>query len=127
MSYSGIQTTVNFLTLQEATLTNQLTDIMTDITMETRNCAELANNTSSLKEGVKAEYDVTDTEYQVKMDEINDAYELDMANLSAWESELQTQKQAKETEVQVTSATKESYMAMLKENVKSDHTYAQNK
>lgn len=125
MSYSGIQTTVNFLTMQEASLTNELTDIMTAITMETRECATLAEDVSSQKEAVKAEYDVTDTEYKIYMDDIRDEYELKLADLTAWESELETQKNAKETEIQATSATKESYTSMLKENVQNDHKYAQ--
>lgn len=126
MSYAGIQATVNFFTMREAQLTNELTDIMTQITQATKENAEIANEISTQRESIKANYDVTDTEYQTLMDEVNDDYELKLANIASWESELETQKNAKQTEIQATSATKESYVAMLKENVKEDHKYAQN-
>ncbi len=123
MSFSGIQGTIDLYTMQEALLTNRLTDIMTEITMATREISDIAEDTSAAKEYVKANYDPDSATYERLMDDIKDEYELELSKITAWESELTTQKQAYETEIQATSSYKESFKSMLKENVQKDLKY----
>lgn len=126
MAIAGIQGIIDLYTLQEAQLTHDVTDIMQNITKATKKASEYAVEVSAKKEEVKGEYDSGTAEYQAAMDDINDDYELKMSEISSWESELETQKQQKETELQATTSYKQSYQSALKSNVKTDFTYAQN-
>lgn len=124
MSFTGIQATIDFYSMQESTLTNELTDIMTQITRATNKISQISTETSQKREAVKAEYsDNTSVRYQREMDEIENEYETSIADITAWETELQTQKDAKQTEIQATRSYADSYKSALKENVQKDFKY----
>ncbi len=124
MSFSGIQATIDFYTAENALLTNELTDIMTLITEATHEISAVSTETCQQRTAVKAKYtDNTSTGYQMAMDDVEAEYELKVADISAWESELQIQKDNKQTEVQATRSYLESYKAVLKENVQKDFSY----
>lgn len=53
MSFTGIQATVDFYTMREADLTNQMTDIMTAITRAAQQTSSLATETNDQKEAAK--------------------------------------------------------------------------
>lgn len=126
MSYAGIQSTVNLCTMREADLTNQLTDIMTEITRACKDTSKLAEVASASREAVKGEYSPDSTEYEQAMDDIQEEYELNLAQISSWESELEAQKEEKETEIQATGAYKESFMSALKQNIQKDYKFGGN-
>lgn len=124
MSFTGIQTTVDFYLMQEATLSNELTDIMTKITQATNQISEVSTYTSQQREAVKAECpDNTSAQYKAAMDDIESEYECKLSNISAWESELQVEKEAKQTEIQATRSYAESFKSALKENIQKDFKY----
>jgi len=125
MAFSGIQGTIDFYIRQEAQLTNDVTDILTNITRATKTSAEYATKVSSEREEVKADNTAGSTTYENKMNDINNEYELQLSQINSWESELETQKQQKETELEACTSYKTSYQSMLKSNVKTDFTYAQ--
>lgn len=125
MSFSGIQATVNFYSIQEANLTNELTDIMSSITLASRQMFDVCNETTSKKDEIRGQYDTSDPEYDIEMSKVKDEYELTLAEITAWESELETQKETKETEIQATSSFLDSFKSALKENVQKDMKYAQ--
>lgn len=124
MSFTGIQATIDFYTVQEANITNELTDIMTDITQATKKISSVSTKTSQQRESVKAEYpDCTSVQYKNAMDDIESEYETTLADITAWETELQTQKDSKQTELQATRSYLESFKSALKENIQKDFKY----
>ena len=126
MSYASILSTVNLYTLRESELTNQISDIMMDITSATKEGAGLAEETSKAREELLSEYnsgELDDTKYTNAKEAVQDNYNYNLSQITAWESELETEKDSIQTELQATSATKESYQAVLKQNVTKAHTY----
>ncbi|MDD3436059.1 MAG: hypothetical protein PHC64_02795 [Candidatus Gastranaerophilales bacterium] len=124
MAFTGIQATINFYTQQESDLTNELTDIMTDITGASRKMTKLVQKTSELKQIAREEC-YSEEDYDEVMDAIQDDYELELAKITEWESELEIRKEQLETEIKATSSYKESFKSALKQNVQSDFKYAQ--
>lgn len=124
MSFTGIQATVDFYTVQANELTNEVTDIMMHITQATKQISTISVDASQKREQAKAAYgDVTSDDYQYAINEIEDEYETNLAVIHAWESELQTQKDAKQTELQATRSYIESFKSAEKENIQKDFKY----
>lgn len=123
MSFVGVQATVNFYTEREADLTNELSDIMTNITQATKQISNITEDEANQKGEVRDKYDPDSDEYEEAMDKIKDEHTMKLAEISEWESELETQKQALETEIKATTSYKESFMAVLKQNVQKDFKY----
>lgn len=123
MAFTGIQALVDFYTVREAQITNQVTDIMMRINEATRDMSDLSEETSYKRGEVQAEYSPDEAEYQAAMDEIKDEYQLQLAEITAWESELETEKSSLQTELQATTSFKQSYQSMLKQNVSKDFSY----
>lgn len=127
MAFTGIQATVNLYTMQEAELTNRLSDIMQDITAASSQSTDLLKSVGDQKNEIKNEYPDTDSDaYKNAMDEVNYKYELELSRINQWETQLETEKSQLETEIQATSQYKESFMSVLKNNVQKSFKYAQN-
>lgn len=126
MSYASIQSTVNLYTMREADLTNQMTDIMTNITQAMRETSGLADDKSTARQVIMGDDTMSDEDRKAAIAEIQDEYEYNLANISSWESELEVQKEQMETEIQATSAYKESFMSALKQNIQKDYKYGGN-
>ena len=123
MSYAGIQATVNFYTMREADLTNELSDIMTSITQASGQTTDLVTSTNDQKSVVRNSAAPDSTEYKTQMDQISGQYEVKLAQITDWESQLETRKQALETEIQATTSYKESFKTALKQNIQKDYKY----
>lgn len=126
MAFVGIQSTVDCYMAQEADLTNQVSDILSQITIANRKNSSIAYETQNKKTEVREKYTVGSEEYSARMEEINEEYSVKLADIQSWESELEEKKQVLETELQATTATKESFQSALKQNVQKDFKYAQN-
>lgn len=124
MSFTGIQATVDFYTAQEAYLTNEMTDIMMKITRASKDTTKLTEETGEQKDAVREAYDPDSAEYKDAMDQIQDDYDFKLAEITEWESELETQKDELETEIKATKSYEESFTSMLKQNVSNDFKYA---
>lgn len=123
MAFVGIQGTIDFYIMQESDLTNQLTDIMMSITRASKETSSLAIETNNKKEDVKNEYQVGTDDYKEEMKNVEDEYEYKLAEITAWESELETQKNELETTLKSTTSYKESFQSALKSNVQNDFKY----
>jgi len=125
MSFSGIQATINFYTVQQADLTNQLTDIMQNITAAGSQTSAIADKTSKQRSLVEETLSSGTDEYQNEMNNIENDYELELSKINSWESQLEVKKQQLETQLQATTSYKESFTSALKQNVQADFKYAQ--
>lgn len=124
MSFTGIQATIDFYTVQKNDLTNDVTDIMMQITQATNQISSLSVSTCQAREEARAYYgDVTSSYYQYAIAQIEDDYESKLAVIQSWETELQTQKDTKQTELQATTSYIESFKSAEKENIQKDFKY----
>lgn len=128
MSYAGILATVNLYTSEADDLTYQLGDITMQITKASGKIGTLATNASNRKADIKAHADedpdyADSTEYQMDLEDVKDDYEMKLADVNAWEKELEMKKTNMETRIQAIKSYKESYMSVLKENVKNDSNF----
>ena len=125
MSFTGIQATVDLYTMQEAQLENQLSDIMQNITSASSKSSELLEGVTEQKTEVENTYSDSDSSaYKEAMSKIEDKYTLDLSKINQWETELETEKDQKETEIKVATSYKESFMSALKTNVGKSFKYA---
>jgi len=125
MSFSGIQATINFYTVEQADLTNELTGIMQDITAAGSQTTLIADSTSKKRSLVEQTCSSGTDAYQNQMNNIENDYELEMSKINSWENQLEVKKQQLETELQATTNYKESFTSALKQNVQADFKYAQ--
>lgn len=123
MSIAAIQSTVNLYTLQESDLTNQLSDILTQITRASGEISDLSEETGNLRAQVKEQYEPGTDDYKSAMENIQYDYELELAEIQQWESQLETEKSMLQTELEAISTYKESFKSVLKQNVQSDFKY----
>lgn len=129
MAFTGIQGTIDFYTQQEADLTNQITDILMSETLASRETTEIADQSVNQRTMVKNEYTGPDGQitnvqgYDDAMAEIQDNYQLQLAKITSWESELQTKQQQLETQLKAVTSYKESFMGVLKQNVQKSFKY----
>lgn len=125
MSFTGIQATINFYTIEQANLTNQLTDIMQDITSASSKTSKIATSVAEKRGWVRETYPSDSDAYDDVMDEIENEFETQMAVINSWENELATKKDLLQTQLQATTSYKESFTAALKTNVQGGFKYAQ--
>lgn len=126
MATAGLLDTVNLYTMREADLTNQLGDIVTQINRETTKSMKLLDTTGKKKAAVREQYEAGSEQYKDAMGEIQDEYELSLAQINQWESELEVKKEDIQTELKATTASKEGFQAALKQNVTKDYQYGGN-
>lgn len=125
MTVAGLESTVQFYTSREADLTSELSNIMFDITQASKDSAKLAQQTGDKRKAVKETYDYGTEEYDDAMDEVQQEYQLELAQITEWETELETKKNCLETEIQAVNSYKESFTSALKQNVQTDFKYGQ--
>lgn len=123
MAFTGIQGTIDFYTQQEADLTNQITDILMSETLASRQTTQIADQSVNERTVVKNSYDAGSQQYDDAMAEIQDNYQLQLAKITSWESELQTKQQQLETQLKAVTSYKESFMGALKQNVQKSFKY----
>lgn len=130
MSYASVLATVNMYTSEADDLTYQLGDITMQITKAAGKTSALATNATNQRAAIKAEADedpdyADSTEYKEDLQDVQDEYNMKLADINSWEKELELKKTNMETRIQAIKSYKESYMAVLKENVKNDSNFTQ--
>lgn len=130
MSYASVLATVNMYTSEADDLTYQLGDITMQITKASGKISALATNATNQRAAIKKEADedpeyADSTEYKEDLQDVQDEYNMKLSDINAWEKELEAKKTNMETRIQAIKSYKESYMAVLKENVKNDSNFTQ--
>lgn len=126
MAICNLQETLLMYTKQKAMINNELSDIMFNMTAATRETTELQDKYNqkvqyyySLYEG---DSDLSD-EYDELMEELEAEHEFDLANLEAWESELESEKNNYETRLNMITQYESSWEQLLSTNIKNDFSY----
>ena len=129
MSFTSIQSSLNFYTMQESSLTSELDNIMMSISSATRQTSDIAQQTSDKRNAIYSNQDASgssdSSQYDSELGQVQDDYDLKLATITDWESELEVKKQNIETQLKEITSYKESFKSMLKQNVKNDFKYGQ--
>lgn len=128
MSVANIQETILLYTREQDSLTHQLSDIMGRITMATANTTEIMEQTNEKRayfaQKVSDNPNYADTtQYKVESQAVESDYQLQMAEINSWESQLEQQKNTMETRLKAVTTFLENWSTLLKNNIKKDFTY----
>jgi hypothetical protein len=123
MASGDLQMTVDTCMTMQSDLTLQLTDIVSQITRNSKKSLSLIQKTNTERAAVKNEYKSGTDQYNDAMDDIDHKYQASLAEINEWEKELDAQKTAKETQVQEARAFKETMQGALKQNISTDYKY----
>lgn len=128
MTIAALNGTLLLYTMEKASATSRLMDIMDNLNVATTNTTDLMEQTNEKRAyyAAKAEEDpeyADTTEYAATVDAVENDYQLQLAEINSWESQLQRDKTAVETKLKVITSYEESWNSLLKNNIKKDFTY----
>lgn len=125
MSYASLLSCTGLYILRKADLTSDISDIVMDISRESRKTAKITEEYSQEKQYLAEEYGTDSTEYEEAVADLREDYNCEMEDINNWEKDLETQKQTKETELAYVTTLIENFQGAIKQNVKTDFTYGQ--
>lgn len=128
MTVASINETVLLYLQEQNIMTAQLTTIMGKITRATQNTTELMLTTNEKRaywaQKVTDDPTFADTaEYKVQAKAVEDDYQLQLAEINSWETQLEQQKNNLETKIKVVTTYQQSWESLLQKNIKKDFTY----
>jgi len=129
MAISNLQETLLMYTKQKAMINMRLSNVMFDITAAAREEAELQDKYNQRERYYYHSYNMPNgdegiqDEYNEVMEQLLKEHEYDLANLQAWESELELDKNNYETRLNIISQYESSWTKLLSTNIKNDFSY----
>lgn len=120
---ASINGTVDAYISMQDDYTNQLTDIVAQITRASKSSLSLLTTTNEKRANVKKEYKSGTTEYEAAMDDVDNDYQTELAKINAWETDLESQKEQLQMQIQATAGYKDSFQSMVKQGASSDLKY----
>ncbi|MGN0018547.1 MAG: hypothetical protein ACI37S_05860 [Candidatus Gastranaerophilaceae bacterium] len=119
MAYVGIQTMLLAYKMQKTDKESQLAEISQKLLVEQRK----SNAASDDYTQSKAELDKDDPNYDNDVEALKESYKDDLAEIEAWEEELEQQKSDCETEISMLKGYIDSWQTALQSNIQKSHTY----
>ncbi len=126
MSYQTKLVMCNMLRLMNLKDEQALTKAMNNETEATSKITDLARDYRDAKKNINAEYEYDDVEREQKIEEIEDQYKLDLAELNEWQTEIDNEKVEKQTVIAKREDMINMYEEEMPEEIKKDHTYGYN-
>lgn len=125
MSISNIQEKLLFFTMQKSKLNTKLSDIQMRQMSATRDqsTSQLAYNKSLQDLYYDPVIGYGTEEYTEVLVQLQSDHEFEMANLTAWESELENQKETTETQLNEVQNYENSWQKLLSNNIKVEFSY----
>lgn len=123
MASDGLLETVNMYTRRIADLTNHVSDIVISINRASTDSLNLLEETNDKKAAVREEHEAGSDGYKDAMAEVQEDYEVSLAVINQWESELNVEKEYNEGEIKSETVAREGFQAELKQNITKDHQY----
>ncbi len=125
MAIVNFQEKLLFYTKRKSVLTTRITDIQSQILTVTRR--EATNQTNYNKKCQQAYYDPdyghgTD-EYGTVMEAIQSEHEREQASLTAWETQLELEKDTLDAQLAEITQFEQSWQNLLKNNIQKDFSY----
>ena len=125
MSISNLQEKLLFYTKQKSRISSQLSDIQMKQLSATR---QNATSQKEYNEKLRAlyydeDYGYGTDEYSEILLQLQNDHEFELANINAWESELEVQKENLETQLNEISGYESAWQKLLLSNIKNDFLY----
>lgn len=119
MAYAGIQTMLLAYKMRKCDKEFELMQISNDLALATKQQGQVAE----AFEEVKSDLDKDDPDYEAQVDALDDEYNSQLAEIAAWEDELQQKESNCNTEISMLSGYIETWQSALQSNVTKAHTY----
>lgn len=125
MSIANLQEKLLFFTQQKSRLNNQLSNIQMQQLSATRqsSTSQMAYNEKLQNLYYDPEIGYGTEEYTEVLLVLQNDHEFEMASLTAWESELEAQKETIETQLNEVQNYENSWQKLLANNIKVEFTY----
>ena len=119
MAYAGIQTMLLAYKMQKSDKEFQLMQITNQLTAATKDSSALSEN----RDAKLSELSKDDPNYEEYVDEIDKEYEYDLAEIAAWEDELQQKQSDCNTQISLLDGYINTWTTALQQNIAKGHTY----
>lgn len=125
MSIANLQEKMLFFTRQKSRINNQLSNIQMRQLTATRKSttSQMAYNEQLQNLYYDPEVGYGTPEYTEILVELQNDHEFEMASLTAWESQLEAQKESFETQLNEVQNYENSWQKLLANNIKVEFTY----
>ena len=125
MSIANLQEKLLFFTRQKSRINNQLSNIQMQQLTATRKSttSQMAYNEQLQNLYYDPEVGYGTPEYTEILVELQSDHEFEMASLTAWESQLEAQKEAFETQLNEVQNYENSWQKLLANNIKVEFSY----
>ncbi len=119
MAYAGIQTMLLAYKMQKCDKEFELMQISNDLASATKQMGEVSEAFEEVKSGL----DKDDPDYEAQIDALDDEYNNQLAEIAAWEDELQQKESNCNTQISLLSGYIESWQSALQSNIAKAHQY----
>ena len=119
MAYAGIQTMLLAYKMQKSDKEFQLMQITNQLTDATKDSSALSEN----RDAKLSELSKDDPNYEAYVDEIDKEYKYDLAEIAAWEDELQQKQSDCNTQISLLDGYINTWTTALQQNIAKGHTY----
>ena len=119
MAYAGIQTMLLAYKMQKSDKEFQLMQITNQLTAATKDSSALSEN----RDAKLSELSKDDPNYEAYVDEIDEEYKNDLADIAAWEDELQQKQSDCNTQISLLDGYINTWQSALQQNIGKSHKY----
>ena len=124
MAISNFQETLLFYTKQKSLINNELSSNMMNLLNSSKKNAEIQAKYNDKVDEIYYTYYESDMEtYEILTEQAEREHELQLADLTSWEQELELEKNNLETRLNEVSSYESTWTKLLQTNIKSDFTY----
>lgn len=124
MAISNIHETLLMYTKQKALINDQLSTTMMDMLNASKQNAENQAKYNDNMDNIYYNYYESDPEtYELLTEQLEQDHELELANLTSWEEELELEKNNLETQLNEISTYESTWTKLLQTNLKNDFSY----
>lgn len=124
MAFFNIHETLLLYTKQKSMINNKLSTTMMDILNSSKQTAEAQAKYNDQINNIYFNYYESDPEnYEILTEQCEQQHELDLANLTSWEEELELEKNNLETQLGEITTSESSWTKLLQSNLKQGFSY----
>ena len=124
MAISNIHETLLLYAKQKALINDKLSTTMMNMLSSTKKTAETQAKYNEQMNDIYYNYYESDPEtYELLTEQYNRQHELDLANLTSWEEELELEKNNLETQLNEITSFESSWTKLLQNTIKNDFSY----
>ena len=124
MAISNFHETLLLYTKQKSLINQELSTNMMNLLNSSKRTAESQAKYNDKVDGIYYQYYENDQEaYEILTEQAEREHELELADLTSWEQELELEKNNLETRLNEITSYESTWTKLLQTNIKSDFTY----